>query len=74
MLVTRKNTAPGLIISALIRTHGARAADGPCVDSILAKHIEGMGGKAALEKVNSRVLKFKMESETIGASGESANE
>lgn len=58
----------GLIISALIRTHGARAADGPSVDSILAKHIEAMGGKAALEKVNSRVLKFKMESETIGAS------
>jgi len=58
----------GLIISALITTHGARAADAPSVDSILAKHIEGMGGKAALEKVNSRVLKFKMESETIGAS------
>jgi outer membrane lipoprotein-sorting protein len=57
-----------LIISALIRTHAARAADGPSVDSILAKHIEAMGGKAALEKVNSRVLKFKMESETIGAS------
>jgi outer membrane lipoprotein-sorting protein len=58
----------GLIISALTLTHGARAADAPSVDSILAKHIEGMGGKAALEKVNSRVLKFKMESETIGAS------
>ena len=58
----------GLIISALITTQSARAADGPSVDSILAKHVEAMGGKAALEKVNSRVLKFKMESETIGAS------
>ena len=58
----------GLVISALIGMQGARAADGPTVDSILAKHIEGMGGKAALEKVNSRVLKFKMESETIGSS------
>ena len=58
----------GLIISVLTGMHGARAADGPSVDSILAKHIEAMGGKAALEKVNSRVLKFKMESETIGPS------
>ena len=58
----------GLIISALTGMYGARAADGPSVDSILAKHIEGMGGKAALEKVNSRVLKFKMESETMGSS------
>ena len=58
----------GLMISALTMTHGVRAADAPSVDSILAKHIEGMGGKAALEKVNSRVLKFKMESETMGPS------
>lgn len=58
----------GLIISALTWTHGASAADAPTVDSILAKHVEGIGGKAALEKVNSRVLKFKMESETMGPS------
>lgn len=48
--------------------HDARAADAPSLDSILAKNIEAMGGKAALEKVNTRVLKFKMESEAIGAS------
>lgn len=58
----------GSIISVLTITHAANAADAPSVDSILAKHVEGIGGKAALEKLNSRVLKFKMESETTGSS------
>lgn len=64
----KKLLAAGLAISVLTLTQGARAADAPSVDSILAKHIDAMGGKVALEKVNSRVVKFKMESETIGAS------
>jgi outer membrane lipoprotein-sorting protein len=39
----------------------AEAAQEPTVDSILAKHVESVGGKAALEKITSRVIKGKVE-------------
>lgn len=44
------------------------AADAPTVDSILAKHIEASGGKEAMEKIHSRQVQFKLESETLGNS------
>lgn len=39
----------------------AGAAQEPTVDSILAKHLEATGGKAALEKLTSRIIKGKVE-------------
>jgi len=60
--------ASGLIIACLAVNSGARAADAPTVDSILTKHLAAIGGKAALEKVSSRVFKIKIQSETLGNS------
>ena len=60
--------APALIGSSLTLTWLAAAADTPTVDSIMAKHIEAVGGKAAMEKVHSRSVQFKMESEALGNS------
>ena len=57
--------APVLIASSLTLTSPAAAAGVPTVDSIIAKHIEAEGGKAALEKVRSRHVQFKLESETM---------
>lgn len=49
----------------------ARAAEAPSVDEILAKYIKEMGGKEAIEKVKSRMLKIKVQSEPLGeADGE----
>jgi hypothetical protein len=41
----------------------APAADAPSVDSILAKYVTALGGKATLEKSTSVILKIKMEME-----------
>ena len=60
--------APALIGSSLALTGPAAAADAPTVDSILAKHIEAVGGKKAMEKVHSRRVQFRMESEAMGNS------
>lgn len=60
--------ASGLIIACLTVASGACAADAPTVDSILTKHLTAIGGKAALEKVSSRVFKIKIQSETLGNS------
>ncbi len=64
--------ALALIGSSLILAQPAAAADAPTVDSIMAKHIEATGGKAAMEKVHSRHVHFKAESDMMGSSdGES---
>jgi outer membrane lipoprotein-sorting protein len=60
--------APALIGSSLALTWPAAAADAPTVDSILARHVEAVGGKAAMEKVHSRRVQLKVESETLGNS------
>ena len=60
--------ASAVIGSSLTLTWPAAAADAPTVDSIVAKHIEAVGGKAAIEKFHSRSVQFKMESETLGNS------
>jgi hypothetical protein len=60
--------APVLIGSSLTLTWPAAAADAPTVDSILARHIEAVGGKEAMGKFHSRLVQFKMESETLGNS------
>ncbi len=45
-----------------------RAAEEPTVESIVNRYLKEMGGKEAMEKVKSRVLKVKLESEQLGAS------
>jgi zinc protease len=57
-----------LLIAGLTITRAAAAADTPTVDEILAKHVEAIGGKAALQKITSRSVKFKSESEALGNS------
>jgi hypothetical protein len=57
-----------LILCSISITGAAAAADAPTVDAILSKHIEASGGKAAMERVNSRLIKFKLESETFADS------
>ena len=46
----------------------AAGAEAPTVESILAKHVEAVGGKEAIEKVHSRRVQFKVESEAMGNS------
>ena len=60
--------ATALIGSSLTLAWPAAAADAPTVDSILAKHLEAVGGKAAMEKVHSSHVQLKMESEILGSS------
>ncbi len=60
--------APALIIASLTTTRPAAAADAPTVDSILAKMIDVTGGKEAMEKVHSRVLRFTLESDAFANS------
>ncbi len=60
--------APVLAGSFLILTWPAAAAGAPTVDSILAKHVQAVGGKGAMEKVHSRRAQFRVESETFGNS------
>ncbi len=45
-----------------------RAAEQPTIDSILTRYIAVSGGKAALEKITSRMAKIRIESESFGAS------
>jgi hypothetical protein len=58
----------GLLGLALACAGVAAAAEGPTVDSVLEKYVTASGGKAALEKISSRVMKLKIESEAFGAS------
>jgi len=43
----------------------AGAAPPPTVDSVLAKHVEATGGKAALEKLSSRIIRGRVENEML---------
>lgn len=63
-----KLSLPALLTAGLIVTGAATAADTPTVDEILARHVEALGGKAALQKVTSRIVKFKSESDRLGNS------
>lgn len=45
------------------------AADLPSVDKILEKYVTALGGKAAIEKLSSRVAKGSFELPAMGASG-----
>jgi outer membrane lipoprotein-sorting protein len=57
--------APVLIGSSLALTRPAAAAETPTVDFILARHVEAVGGKEAMEKVHSRLVKIKIDSDTF---------
>jgi len=59
---------PALIIGSLMLNRAAAAADAPTLDSILAKHVDAMGGKEAIEKIHSRVARFTIESDTLANS------
>ncbi len=61
--------AAGLVLASLGLALSTRAADAPSVDSILNRHVAAVGGKAALERISSRVVKVKIHSETLGDSG-----
>jgi zinc protease len=54
-----------LLIASLACASSARAAEAPSVESILNKYLTAIGGRAAVEKVSSRVLKVKIHSETL---------
>jgi hypothetical protein len=41
----------------------------PALDEVLKKHVEAVGGKAAIEKANSRLEKGTLEIPAMGASG-----
>ena len=58
--------AAALIGSSLVLGRPAAAADAPTVDSILARHLEAVGGKEAMQKVHSRLIQVRIESESIG--------
>lgn len=58
----------GWVIASLALASGAPAAETPSIDSILAKYVEARGGKVALEKIKSRLIKIKVESESFGTS------
>jgi len=58
----------GGVIASLAYALAAGAAETPSVDAIVAKYVTALGGKAALEKVTSRAVKIKIESENFGAS------
>jgi outer membrane lipoprotein-sorting protein len=60
---------PTLAIALAAGGLAQTAGDLPTVDQILAKGIEASGGKAALEKLNSRVMKGTIEVVTFGVSG-----
>lgn len=60
--------APVLIGSSLTLMRHTAAAGTPTVDSILARHVEAIGGKAAREKVHSRLVQVQIESDTLGGS------
>ncbi|HVV70829.1 MAG TPA: hypothetical protein VHI52_04900, partial [Verrucomicrobiae bacterium] len=53
---------------SLVFAGAAGAAETPSVDSILAKYVSASGGKPALEKITSRVVKIHIESEAFGTS------
>ena len=63
-----KLMGPVSILFSLAATLTAAAAEPPTVDAILAKLVEATGGKPALEKVHSRVIQVRLESEAIGNS------
>jgi hypothetical protein len=51
----------GLLICATLVLPARAAVDAPTVDSILDKYVEASGGKAALEKIKSRVVKGEID-------------
>ncbi len=58
----------GMATAMLGFTVPGRAAEEPTVESIVTRYVKEMGGKEAMEKIKSRVLKVKIESEQLGAS------
>lgn len=65
---------PSLLLAGLLvfvaSAPGARAADVPTASQVLDRYIEATGGRAALEKLKSRVMKGTVEVTALGASGQ----
>jgi hypothetical protein len=57
-----------LVVSSLL-TRGAEPAGTPTVQAILDRYVDAAGGRAALEKLKTRVMKGTMEATTMGVSG-----
>jgi hypothetical protein len=51
----------GLLICATLVLPTRAAVDAPTVDSILDKYVEASGGKAAMEKIKSRIVKGEID-------------
>ncbi len=71
-----KRTAPGLVVivfaAATVLAQGtppAKTSGDPTVDQILEKYVAALGGKAAIQKLNSRVGKGTFEAPDQNASG-----
>lgn len=57
-----------LVLANLPLAPSSRAAEAPSVDSILTKYVTALGGKSAMDKVRSRIMKIQVESEQMPAS------
>ncbi len=58
-----------LLAAWLIPSLTTSAADTPTVDTVLTKFISATGGKAAIEKIKTRVVKGKMDAPALSVSG-----
>ena len=70
-----KRTLMSLILCSLVAVAAfaqagpSKPADTPTADQILDKYVQGLGGKAALEKFNSTASKGTFEIPAFGATG-----
>ena len=59
-----------LSVAAFAQEAKPKPAEGmPSADQIIEKYVQAMGGKAALEKLNSRTTKASFEIPSMGAGG-----
>jgi len=56
-------------VAAFAQAGPSKPADTPTADQILDKYVQGLGGKAALEKFNSTASKGTFEIPAFGATG-----
>src|SRR4051812_6573156 len=72
VLMKRKVMVVVAVLLGLTAARGgvqAQTPAGPTVDQIIEKHIAAVGGRAAMEKITSRVSKGSVEIPDMGMSG-----